>query len=662
MPMKKIEKYWLTVLWIALLMSSISVAEYSEEMQDAYDFAYKNGITTMDSIDQADMEGNLTRIAMAKMMSQYAINVLDKIPDNTKKCAFDDVSQELEWSYHSWATLACQLWLMGKGWEGKFNPYSIVTRAEFWTVLSRLLYQWEDGDPLYYAPHLAKLKEEGIIKNDDPNLKEQRWFLMLMLMRSNGTNEKHLTKEEVQEIIEKEEGLWENSISWKSTRCGSKSYLYEFWWKEIDWKPLIYLRKDNPFWVIKKVSDIWKDWAEKIALQDFWGSSLKIHTDCWESSDITEYKTYYVYITSENGLFIYKIKYDGTILWKVSSLNSEQVLQIMLKELNRESQKDEIKQANEDTEICKFRGSPELDWNISISYDCEFIFQWKKFRSWIDGKDGTFELRNGWEDYSYTDKNGEKVLITDFFEYKDSDTLKEILKQNYEISCNNGCMWSFEWEGKNKIFVWDTDDQEYYIDALEGKKMRSEDEMIEKISKDSGVSSEIIQNSHTGSWIFRESFWSWEVYKVFSFADQWEGYVYKTNLLNGEILDIKKWKEIWLEKAKEIAKEALEKQDWLQFKEYSTYWYDWNWLLIREMQYGQTWIVPSEPEYIITFVNATDDESFRVRMKHDGTIISTDQPWKVRFDIIMGIDGKTRIPEMFQPYMGKEYISTEFMI
>ncbi|MCR5411921.1 MAG: hypothetical protein K6E76_02795 [Patescibacteria group bacterium] len=77
-------------------MSSISVAEYSEEMQNAYDFAYRNGITTMDSIDKADMEGNLTRIAMAKMMSQYAINVLDKIPDNTKKCTFDDVSQELE--------------------------------------------------------------------------------------------------------------------------------------------------------------------------------------------------------------------------------------------------------------------------------------------------------------------------------------------------------------------------------------------------------------------------------------------------------------------------------------------------------------------------------------------------------------------------------------
>ena len=46
MPMKKIEKYWLTVLWIALLMSSISVAEYSEEM--------KNGVEAKDAKLQAN--------------------------------------------------------------------------------------------------------------------------------------------------------------------------------------------------------------------------------------------------------------------------------------------------------------------------------------------------------------------------------------------------------------------------------------------------------------------------------------------------------------------------------------------------------------------------------------------------------------------------------
>jgi hypothetical protein len=46
------------------------------EMHDAYKWAYKNGITTMPTVLQADMYGPLDRISMAKMLSQYAINVL----------------------------------------------------------------------------------------------------------------------------------------------------------------------------------------------------------------------------------------------------------------------------------------------------------------------------------------------------------------------------------------------------------------------------------------------------------------------------------------------------------------------------------------------------------------------------------------------------------
>jgi hypothetical protein len=49
---------------------------YTVEFHNAYDFAFKNGITTMDSIGNAEMNSPLTRIAMAKMLSQYAINVL----------------------------------------------------------------------------------------------------------------------------------------------------------------------------------------------------------------------------------------------------------------------------------------------------------------------------------------------------------------------------------------------------------------------------------------------------------------------------------------------------------------------------------------------------------------------------------------------------------
>jgi hypothetical protein len=45
-------------------------------MNNAYEFAHRMGITTINSIDKANMGGELTRIAMAKMLSQYAINVL----------------------------------------------------------------------------------------------------------------------------------------------------------------------------------------------------------------------------------------------------------------------------------------------------------------------------------------------------------------------------------------------------------------------------------------------------------------------------------------------------------------------------------------------------------------------------------------------------------
>ena len=45
-------------------------------MNNAYTFAYNNKITTINTIEQADMNGPLTRIAMAKMLSYFAINVL----------------------------------------------------------------------------------------------------------------------------------------------------------------------------------------------------------------------------------------------------------------------------------------------------------------------------------------------------------------------------------------------------------------------------------------------------------------------------------------------------------------------------------------------------------------------------------------------------------
>jgi predicted transcriptional regulator len=69
-----------------MVMPSASVlgASYSQELQDAYNWAHDKGITTMSTIDNANMYGAITRAEMAKMLSVYATKVLGKTADTSK--------------------------------------------------------------------------------------------------------------------------------------------------------------------------------------------------------------------------------------------------------------------------------------------------------------------------------------------------------------------------------------------------------------------------------------------------------------------------------------------------------------------------------------------------------------------------------------------------
>jgi hypothetical protein len=135
------------------------------------------------------MEGSLIRAHMAKMMVNYAIKVLSKTIDPTFTwCQFADVAdqtQEMK-NYIKWD---CQLGIMwvNASWKQnlQFNPNNTVTRAEFGTVLSRVLYgtQYNWWQP-YYIKHLQILKDKSIISKTDPLLQETRWFVMLMLKRA----------------------------------------------------------------------------------------------------------------------------------------------------------------------------------------------------------------------------------------------------------------------------------------------------------------------------------------------------------------------------------------------------------------------------------------------------------------------------------------------
>lgn len=186
------------VLWFfwLLFFSVCCLADnYSSEYQNAYRYAYTNWITTAKTIDKANMNWTLTRIAMAKMVSQYAMNVLLLEPDTTVKCLFSDVSSSLDAQYDNWVTLACQLWLMWIWDDGKisknFKPNDIVTRWQWATVFSRALSRANgdivaEGTP-FYKPHLNYLQSKWIIKsiiNPSHNANEKRWNVMIMMMRS----------------------------------------------------------------------------------------------------------------------------------------------------------------------------------------------------------------------------------------------------------------------------------------------------------------------------------------------------------------------------------------------------------------------------------------------------------------------------------------------
>jgi hypothetical protein len=121
---------------------------------------------------------------MAKMLSNYAINILWKKPDTSKWTKnFNDVTAKQNADYDNAVTLSYQLWIMWQ-WTNNFRPNDEVTRAEFATALSRMLYSTPDWNDKYYTTHLTKLKQEWIISNDNPKIKEKRWYVMLMLMRT----------------------------------------------------------------------------------------------------------------------------------------------------------------------------------------------------------------------------------------------------------------------------------------------------------------------------------------------------------------------------------------------------------------------------------------------------------------------------------------------
>lgn len=168
--------------------STLGAANYGAELTGAYEYAFSKGITTMTSIDSANMYGEITRGQLAKMISNWAEKELSVKADETKVCSFSD-AHTAEGDLATYLKKSCQMGLMGQGIDA-FRPNAKVTRAEFGTVLSRALWgnKYEGATP-YYANHLQALKDAGIMTRiETPSQLEIRGYVMLMLQRATAEN------------------------------------------------------------------------------------------------------------------------------------------------------------------------------------------------------------------------------------------------------------------------------------------------------------------------------------------------------------------------------------------------------------------------------------------------------------------------------------------
>lgn len=172
-----------------------AVEKFGQEQIDAYKWALENGITTMKTVEEARLDEPLTRAELAKMMVVYIQKVLEKSPVVTWDVNYPDVKVEEIWDLVDFVKLAYQyqiMWINANGAPIElFNPHGIVSRWEYATVFSRVLFgaKFNKEGVDFYTNHLEALKSAGILTNTLPTIQEMRGWVMLMMYRSSQNGE-----------------------------------------------------------------------------------------------------------------------------------------------------------------------------------------------------------------------------------------------------------------------------------------------------------------------------------------------------------------------------------------------------------------------------------------------------------------------------------------
>ncbi len=154
--------------------------QLDEELKSAYERAYENWITTISGFALADPDWYVKRWHMAKMVVNFVVNVLGyseptEIPEICKTRNDEQTVRESQ-EIRNYADRSCALWIMWIDMEdNKFLPNDIVSRAEFGTIVSRILY-WDvynvkhTVEHPYYENHLKVLKDNWFMTQIDSPL------------------------------------------------------------------------------------------------------------------------------------------------------------------------------------------------------------------------------------------------------------------------------------------------------------------------------------------------------------------------------------------------------------------------------------------------------------------------------------------------------------
>jgi len=182
-----------------------------QELIDAYTYAYCIGSTTIDDINDAQLDWFIKRKDFAKMISEFAKERFDIVADPSRKCEYTDMWDQNQ-ERQDYARLSCELWVMWlkKDWrpDTTFRPEEYMTRAMVTTTLSRIVFRWRYNWQEWkrYEAHMQALAQAKIIQNvysPTPDTFEKKWNVILMMYRSDKLVHKRSDLEFITDTVKK---------------------------------------------------------------------------------------------------------------------------------------------------------------------------------------------------------------------------------------------------------------------------------------------------------------------------------------------------------------------------------------------------------------------------------------------------------------------------